>query len=151
VSPQEILALSAAQLAVAIREKRVTCVAAMEAALARMKAVHLRLNCLVRSDDENALAAAHLADKDLARGALRGSLHGVPMAHKDMYYRKGVVSSCGSKIGGNGWPSGVNDERNRGTEGRSEQDVPRVPPMHGILNERERTERFERFKRSNRR
>src|SRR5262249_5312607 len=28
----------------------------------------------------------------------RGPLHGVPMAHKDMYYRRGVVSSCGSKI-----------------------------------------------------
>ena len=98
MSPQEILGLSAAQLARAIREKRLTCVAAMEAALARMKAVHPRLNCLVRSDDEHALAAAYLADKDLARGALRGPLHGVPMAHKDMYYRKGVVSSCGSKI-----------------------------------------------------
>ncbi|MGH8675914.1 MAG: amidase family protein, partial [Burkholderiales bacterium] len=63
-----------------------------------MKAVHARLNCLVRSDDEHALAAARLADRDLARGALRGPLHGVPMAHKDMYYRKGVVSTCGSKI-----------------------------------------------------
>ena len=34
----------------------------------------------------------------VARGYLRGPLHGVPMAHKDMYYRRGVVSSCGSKI-----------------------------------------------------
>jgi len=50
--------------------------------------------------------------------------------------------------------AGMNDERNSGTEGRSEQDVPQIPPMHGILNERERserTERFERFERSNRR
>jgi aspartyl-tRNA(Asn)/glutamyl-tRNA(Gln) amidotransferase subunit A len=29
---------------------------------------------------------------------VRGPLHGVPMAHKDMYYRRGVVSTCGSKI-----------------------------------------------------
>ena len=28
-----------------------------------------------------------------------GPLAGVPMAHKDMYYREGVPSSCGSKIG----------------------------------------------------
>src|SRR6185503_21110352 len=34
----------------------------------------------------------------LARGLVRGPLHGVPMAHKDMYYREGVASSCGSKI-----------------------------------------------------
>lgn len=98
MTPEAILELSAAQLARAIREKRVSCVATMEAALARMKAVHPRLNCLVRSDDESALAGALLADKELARGALRGPLHGVPMAHKDMYYRRGVASSCGSKI-----------------------------------------------------
>jgi len=98
VSPEAILELSAVQLARAIREKRVSCVAAMEAAIARMKAVHPRLNCLIRIDDEHALAAAHLADKDLARGAVRGPLHGVPMAHKDMYYRQGVISTCGSKI-----------------------------------------------------
>jgi hypothetical protein len=98
VTPEAILELSAAQLARAIREKRVTSVAATEAALARMKAVHPRLNCLARSDDELALAAARLADQDLARGALRGPLHGVPMAHKDMYYRRGVISACGSKI-----------------------------------------------------
>jgi len=98
VKPEAILELSATELARAIREKRVTCVAAMEAALARMHAVHPRLNCLIRSDDEQGLAAAHLADRDLARGALRGPLHGVPMAHKDMYYRAGVVSTCGSRI-----------------------------------------------------
>ena len=98
MTPEAILGLSALEVAKAIREKRVTCVAAMEAALARMKLVHARLNCLVRSDDEPALAAAHLADKEIARGALRGPLHGVPMAHKDMYYRRGIASSCGSKI-----------------------------------------------------
>ena len=52
MTPEAILQLSAAQLARAIREKHVSCVAAMEAALARMKAVHPRLNCLIRSDDE---------------------------------------------------------------------------------------------------
>ena len=52
MTPEAILGLSALEVAKAIREKRVTCVAAMEAALARMKLEHARLNCLVRSDDE---------------------------------------------------------------------------------------------------
>src|ERR1700741_4546969 len=89
---------SCVQLAAAIRERRTTCVAAMEAVLERARAVQPRLNCFLRIDADAALAAAHLADKDLARGYLRGPLHGVPMAHKDMYYRRGVVSTCGSKI-----------------------------------------------------
>ncbi len=30
--------------------------------------------------------------------ARRGKLHGVPLAHKDMYYEAGKLSTCGSKI-----------------------------------------------------
>ena len=94
----EMNSSSCVQLAAAIRERRTTCVAAMEAVLERARAVQPRLNCFLRIDADAALAAAHLADQDIARGYLRGPLHGVPMAHKDMYYRRGVVSTCGSKI-----------------------------------------------------
>jgi len=93
-----LTSLSCIELAGAIRERRTSSVAAMESVLERAHAVQPRLNCFIRIDDESALAAAHLADKDIARGYVRGPLHGVPMAHKDMYYRRGVVSTCGSKI-----------------------------------------------------
>src|SRR5687768_10522062 len=93
-----LTALSCVELAAAIRGKRTSCVAAMEEVLERARAVQPRLNCFLRIDTESALAAAHLADRDIARGYVRGPLHGVPMAHKDMYYRRGVVSTCGSKI-----------------------------------------------------
>jgi aspartyl-tRNA(Asn)/glutamyl-tRNA(Gln) amidotransferase subunit A len=93
-----LTALSCVELAAAIRERRTSCVAAMEAVLERARAVQPRLNCFIRIDADAALAAAHLADRELARGYVRGPLHGVPMAHKDMYYRRGVVSTCGSKI-----------------------------------------------------
>jgi aspartyl-tRNA(Asn)/glutamyl-tRNA(Gln) amidotransferase subunit A len=86
------------ELAAAIRERRTSCVAAMEAVLECARAVQPRLNCFLRIDADAALAAAQLADREIARGYVRGPLHGVPMAHKDMYYRRGVVSSCGSKI-----------------------------------------------------
>ena len=94
----EVLELSAAGLARAIRAGKVSCVAAMEAVIARAGHVQPGLNCFVRIDADEALAAARLADLELARGIVRGPLHGVPMAHKDMYYREGVPSSCGSKI-----------------------------------------------------
>jgi aspartyl-tRNA(Asn)/glutamyl-tRNA(Gln) amidotransferase subunit A len=45
-----------------------------------------------------ALAAADTADAELAKGNNRGVLHGVPLAHKDMYYDKGHIVTCGSKI-----------------------------------------------------
>ena len=95
---ESLIQLSCARLAAAIRERRTTCIAAMEAVLERAHAVQPRLNCFLRIDADSALAAAHLADREIARGYVRGPLHGVPMAHKDMYYRRGVVSTCGSKI-----------------------------------------------------
>jgi aspartyl-tRNA(Asn)/glutamyl-tRNA(Gln) amidotransferase subunit A len=95
---RDLTLLSCVELAAAIRERRTTCVAAMEAVLERARAVQPRLNCFLRIDADAALAAAHLADLEIARGYVRGPLHGVPMAHKDMYYRRGVVSTCGSKI-----------------------------------------------------
>ena len=94
-----MLDLSASELARAIREKKVSAAKAMETVLARAQAVQPKLNAFLRIDAELALDAARLADKDLARGHLRGPLHGVPMAHKDMYYRKGIPSSYGGKVG----------------------------------------------------
>ena len=95
---EPLTSLSCTELAAAIRARRTTSVAAMEAVLERARQVQPELNCFLRIDEDSALAAAHLADRELARGYVRGALHGVPMAHKDMYYRRGVVSTCGSKI-----------------------------------------------------
>src|SRR2546423_12906053 len=47
---------------------------------------------------EAALAAAGAADAALAKGKSGGVLHGVPIAHKDMYYDAGRVVTCGSQI-----------------------------------------------------
>src|SRR6185503_2644229 len=95
---KSLIELSCIQLAAALRERRATCVAAMEQVLERAHALQPRLNCFLRIDDRAALAAAALADRDIERGYLRGPLHRVPMAHKDMYYRRGVASTCGSSI-----------------------------------------------------
>ena len=51
---------------------------------------------------EEALAAAAAADAAIASGDVCGPLHGVPLAHKDMYYITGRLAECGSKIR-SGW------------------------------------------------
>src|SRR6202023_1625755 len=56
------------------------------------------INAFVRIVADEALAAAKAADRALARGKAKGPLHGVPLAHNDMYYVKGKVSECGSKV-----------------------------------------------------
>ena len=56
------------------------------------------LNAFVRLEPDEALAAAKAADRALKRRGAVGPLHGVPLAHKDMYYYAGKPAGCGSKI-----------------------------------------------------
>ena len=52
--------------------------------------VNSTLNCFVEVDEQQFLAAADKSDRAIHGGAVVGPLHGVPLAHKDMYYRADV-------------------------------------------------------------
>jgi aspartyl-tRNA(Asn)/glutamyl-tRNA(Gln) amidotransferase subunit A len=82
----------------AIRTKQISCLELAEESLRRCAAAQNRLNCLIRLDSENAIEDSRAADAALARGDAVGPLHGVPLAHKDMFYRAGKITTCGSKI-----------------------------------------------------
>ena len=82
----------------AIAAGKTTSVQATEACLARIEAWQPRTNAFIRVKKEQALAQARAMDKEIASGKRRSLLHGVPMAHKDMYYRTGEVSTGGSAI-----------------------------------------------------
>src|SRR6185369_7501057 len=68
------------------------------ACLQRIAQWQPHLNAFMAVEAEEALAAAEAADAALAKGDVRGALHGVPLAHKDMYYEAGKVVTCGSRI-----------------------------------------------------
>ncbi|MCZ6605696.1 MAG: amidase [Alphaproteobacteria bacterium] len=90
------LGLEEAARAVAARE--VSSVELTTACLDRMETVGARLNVAAFFDRDAALGAAREADADLAANGPRGPLHGVPLAHKDLYYRAGRESACGSAL-----------------------------------------------------
>ena len=94
----DLLGMSMTDAARAIARGDVTSLALTEAAIARAKALQPRFNAFVRIDEEEALAQARACDAEQAQGKLRGPLHGVPLAYKDMFYRKGTVSTCGSAL-----------------------------------------------------
>ncbi|MEZ5844928.1 MAG: amidase [Hyphomicrobiaceae bacterium] len=89
---------SAIELAAAIRAKKITSEEATRAAIAGLKRAHERCNAVVSLDEAEALADARAADAALAKGAATGPLHGVPLAHKDMFDRTGKIASWGAKI-----------------------------------------------------
>jgi len=90
--------MTLAEAAAALRARRVSAVELLQAQIARARAVQPAINAFIRIDEEPAMAQARALDSEAARGHFRGPLHGVPMAHKDMFYRTGLVTTCGSAI-----------------------------------------------------
>jgi aspartyl-tRNA(Asn)/glutamyl-tRNA(Gln) amidotransferase subunit A len=90
--------LSLIEVAKAIAQKRISSREATQSCLDRIAQWQPRLNAFMAIEPDAALAAADAADAALAKGNLAGALHGVPLAHKDMYYDEGRVVTCGSKI-----------------------------------------------------
>ena len=90
--------MSLVSVAKAIAEKRLSSREVTRSCLDRIVQWQPSLNAFMAIEAEAALAAADDADKALAQGNSRGVLHGVPLAHKDMYYDAGKVVTCGSKI-----------------------------------------------------
>jgi aspartyl-tRNA(Asn)/glutamyl-tRNA(Gln) amidotransferase subunit A len=90
--------MSLKDLAAAIKRRKVSSVEATKAYLARIEKWQGALNAFARVEAEDALKSAKAADRALAAGKAKGPLHGVPLAHKDMYYSKGKLAECGSKI-----------------------------------------------------
>jgi aspartyl-tRNA(Asn)/glutamyl-tRNA(Gln) amidotransferase subunit A len=85
-------------LAKAIADKKISSREATKSCLDRTAQWQSRLNAFMTIETDEALKAAGQADAALAKGNSRGALHGVPLAHKDMYYDAGKVVTCGSKI-----------------------------------------------------
>ena len=94
----EVHTMSLTALAGALAARELSAVEVMEAAVARAERLQPVLNCFISLEAERALEDAAAADAALARGDAPGPLHGVPIAHKDMFYRAGRVSTCGSRI-----------------------------------------------------
>jgi aspartyl-tRNA(Asn)/glutamyl-tRNA(Gln) amidotransferase subunit A len=90
--------MSLTSIAQAIAQKHLSSREATQSCLDRIAQWQPRLNAFMAIEAEAALAAADAADADLAKGNNRGALHGVPLAHKDMYYEAGKVVTCGSLI-----------------------------------------------------
>jgi aspartyl-tRNA(Asn)/glutamyl-tRNA(Gln) amidotransferase subunit A len=90
--------LSLTEVAQAIAQKRISSREATQSCLNRIAQWQSPLNAFMAIDAHEALAAADDADASLAKGTIRGALHGVPLAHKDMYYDAGKVVTCGSRI-----------------------------------------------------
>lgn len=105
ITGMDILSYTAAGLAAAIKEGKVTAVEAMEATLARIDEKEKDINAYITVDKEVALSAAAEAQKQIESGVLTGALAGVPVAIKDNLCTEGMLTTCASRILGNFIPT----------------------------------------------
>ena len=98
MSRSEICFLTANELASRIRSKDLSAREVMAAHLAQIEAVNPTVNAIVTLLPEKAMREAGNADDMLARGTPVGSLHGLPVAHKDLVFTRGIRTTFGSPV-----------------------------------------------------
>ena len=81
-----------------LRRRHVSAVELAKSALARIEKHNGSLRAFITVTADVALEQAQQADRELAAGRDRGPLHGVPVAMKDLFYTKGILTTAGSKV-----------------------------------------------------
>jgi aspartyl-tRNA(Asn)/glutamyl-tRNA(Gln) amidotransferase subunit A len=90
--------LTVAEAARLIGARKLSPVELTEALIARCEALEPQLNAFITRTFEAAREAARAAEAEIARGHIRGPLHGIPFAIKDIYDTAGVLTSGHSRI-----------------------------------------------------
>jgi amidase len=92
----ELAYSSAVAIADRIRQREISSREAVDYFLARVETLDKRINSVVTIDADRARTEADAADAALARGEVRGPLHGVPMTIKDSFQTAGMRTTSGA-------------------------------------------------------
>ena len=81
-----------------LRMGKVSCTELAEDALEKGKSSGKELNAFITLDADHSLEMAAERDRELAAGIDRGPLHGIPTAHKDLFYTRNIRTTGGSLV-----------------------------------------------------
>jgi amidase len=81
-----------------VQRQDLSCVELTQAQLRRIERLDRRLRSYATVSADRALAQAQRADEEIRAGAVRGPLHGVPIAVKDLCNTEGIATAAGMAI-----------------------------------------------------
>ena len=81
-----------------VRAKKISPVELTRGCLSRIERLNPQLNAFITVTADSALAEARQAEAEIQQGRLRGALHGIPIALKDLVDTAGVRTTAGSGL-----------------------------------------------------
>jgi aspartyl-tRNA(Asn)/glutamyl-tRNA(Gln) amidotransferase subunit A len=90
--------LTIIEAAALMRDRALSPVELTHAHLARINELQPRLHAYITVTADQALAQARAAESEIMAGKYRGPLHGIPLAHKDIVWTKGVRTTAHSRL-----------------------------------------------------
>jgi aspartyl-tRNA(Asn)/glutamyl-tRNA(Gln) amidotransferase subunit A len=90
--------LTASEAARAFASKKLSPVELLSALLERIEGLDPKLHAFIRLDADAAMDAARASEAEIAKGRIRGPLHGVPVGIKDIIDVASLPTTCHSKI-----------------------------------------------------
>jgi amidase len=95
----EICFMQAVDLAVLLQNRKISAREVMEAHLKQIAKVNTKVNAIVTFvPEEQIMAQALAADESISKGKSMGTLHGLPIAVKDLRETKGIRTTYGSPL-----------------------------------------------------
>ncbi len=95
---QQLLYLSAHQLALLIKERKATSYDIVRAHIHHIKKHNSKINAMISLYEEEALELAKTRDAEVRENAILGPLHGVPITVKEMFWVKNTKSTINSEM-----------------------------------------------------
>lgn len=94
----ELYTLSVAEVVALVRQRKVSPVEVTEACLKRIEVLEPQLHAWATLDRAGALGAARRCEQVVQRGEACGTLCGVPVGLKDIFYTAGLRTAAGSRV-----------------------------------------------------
>lgn len=96
--PSDPLSWTIESLSKALRKKEISPIEVTKVCLERISSFDSKINAFITVLPEKALKTARQMEKEIQKGKYRGPLHGIPYAVKDLFFTRGIRTTCGSKI-----------------------------------------------------